>query len=181
MPARSGDDLRPAGDASGSWPGNAGGNPVPPASPTLPGRFLLLAIAAGALLSGGGNAAQAQIMVNGEADSTHVEVRDVPLREVLAALQAKFNLRYRSDDALEIRKTGIYNGPLQRVAARMLDGYDFAMKISPQGIDLLVLRQHQPDDKAIAAAIPARARGVAPSAPVMTAAEANRYERGQVR
>jgi hypothetical protein len=181
MPPRSDDDRRPAGDASGFRPGNTGGNPVPPSSPTLPGRFLLLAIVAGALLPGGGNAAQAQIMVNGQADSIRLEVRDVPLREVLAALQAKFNLRYRSDDALEIRKTGIYNGPLQRVAARMLDGYDFAMKISPQGIDLLVLRQHRPDDKPVAAAIPARAKGAAPSAPVMTAAEANRYERGQVR
>jgi hypothetical protein len=174
-----GHDLKPAGHAGGFLLGHRGGSSIASRAPTLPCRLLLPAIAAAVLLSGGGNAAHAQILVDGQPDSIHIEVRDVPLREVLAALQAKFNLRYRSDDALETRKTGVYNGPLPRVAARMLDGYDFAMKITPQGIDVLVLRQHQQDDKPAAAAMPARARPVAP--PVMTAVEANRYERGQVR
>jgi hypothetical protein len=37
----------------------------------------------------------------------------------------------------------VFDGPLQRVAARILDGYDFAMTITPQGIDVLVLRRYR--------------------------------------
>ena len=57
-----------------------------------------------ALLAGAGNPAQAQVRVDGRPDAVHIEARDVPLQEVLAALQSKFNLRYRTDDALETRK-----------------------------------------------------------------------------
>jgi hypothetical protein len=56
----------------------------------------------------------------------------------------------RSDDALETRKTGMFDGPLQRVAARILDGYVFAIKITPQSIDVLVLRQYRPGQAAVA-------------------------------
>ena len=132
-----------------------------------------LVLTSGALLAGGGNAAYSQVQVEGRPDAVHIEARDVTLREVFDALKGKFNLSYRSNDALETRKTGVFNGPLRHVTARILDGYDFVMKIAPQGIDVLVMRQHEPD-KAVAAATPARA-------PVMTAAEANRQERGHFR
>jgi hypothetical protein len=100
---------------------------------------------------------------------------------VLAALQAKFNLHYRTDDALDTRKTGIFDGSLQRVTARILDGYDFAMKVTPQGIDVLVLRQDLAGGKTVASAAPAMATPKGSPAPVMTAAQANRYEREHYR
>ena len=59
-----------------------------------------------------------------------------------------------ADDALETRKTGVFDGPLQRVAARILDGHDFAMTITPQGIDVLVLRQDRPGQTALQPAFP---------------------------
>ena len=123
----------------------------------------------------------AQVRVEGRPEAVHLEVRDVPLREVFDALKAKFNLRYRTGDALDTRVTGTFSGPLHRVAARILSGYDFAMKVTPQGIDVLVLRQYQADGKAMAAAEPARAASPGSPAPAMTTAAANRYERGQVR
>jgi hypothetical protein len=136
--------------------------------------------AAAALLLGT-NIAHAQVRVDGGPDAVHLEASDVSVRDVLAALQAKFNLRFRTDDALEMRKTGIFNGTLPRVAARILDGYDFAMKITPQGIDVLVLRQNQFDGKAVAAELPIRAAVKRSSAPAMSAAEANRHEREHFR
>jgi hypothetical protein len=154
---------------------------VPPRSPALRRRLLALAIAGGALFAGGSRAAYAQVRVDGRPDAVHLEAHDVSLQEVLAALQAKFNLRYRTDDALEMRKTGVFSGTLQRVAARVLDGYDFAMKITPQGIDVLVLRQSQLDGKPAAAEKPARITLKGSPAPIMTAAEANRYEREHFR
>jgi hypothetical protein len=65
--------------------------------------------------------------------------------------------------------------------ARILDGYDFAMKITPQGIDVLVLRQTRPGEAPVAPALPARATRNESPAPVMTALEASRYERGHAR
>ncbi len=149
--------------------------------PALLRRLLVFAITAAALLAGLGNAAQAQVSVDGRPDAVHIEARDATLREVFDALQTKFGLRYRTDDALETRKTGIFDGPLQRVTARMLDGYDFAMKVTPQGIDVLVLRQDQVGARAVASAAPVSAPSKGSPAPAMTAAQANRYEREHYR
>ena len=149
--------------------------------PALLPRLLVLAITPAALLAGSGNAAQAQVRVDGRPDTVHIEARDATLREVFDALATKFNLRYRTDDALETRKTGIFDGSLRRVTARILDGYDFAMKVTPQGIDVLVLRQNQVDSKLVASATPSPATQKGTPAPAMTAAQANRHEREHFR
>jgi hypothetical protein len=178
MQHHSNDNREPAGHASGFLRDCASGNGPPPRTRTLLRRFLALVLTSGALAAGGSNAAHSQVRVDGQPEAVHIEALDVPLREVFdALLQAKFNLRYRTGDGLDTRMTGTFNGPLRRVAARMLDGYDFAMKITPQGIDVLVLGQNKPDDKPGAAAAPARTMPEGSPAPVMTAAEANRCER----
>jgi hypothetical protein len=137
-------------------------------------RALVTAIAS-ALLLASGSVALAQVQVDGKPDAVHVEARDVPLQEVLSALHDKFNLQYRSDDALETRKTGVFDGPLPRVAARILEGYDFAMKITPEGIDVLVLRQDRPGKTAVAVASAMAVR------PPLTAAEVKHYASGHIR
>jgi hypothetical protein len=146
-------------------------------SPALPRRLVNPVLVSVALLAAGGGPAYAQVQVSGRTDAVRIEATDATLREVLDALRTNFNLRYRSDEALDTRMTGTFGGSLPRVAARVLDGYDFVIKITAQGVDVLVIRQSQPGAKAAAAPIPARAFKKSP-APVMTAAEANRYERG---
>jgi hypothetical protein len=175
------DDRKPAGDASGLLREHTEHDLMESRSPALLRRLLVLAITSAALLAGPGNAAQAQVSVDGRPDAVHIEARDATLREVFEALQTKFGLRYRTDDALETRKTGIFDGSLPRVTARILDGYDFAMKVTPQGIDVLVLRQNQVSGKAVASATPASLPPKGSPAPVMTAAQANRYEREHYR
>jgi hypothetical protein len=150
-------------------------------SPASLHRLLVFAFVSAASLAGPGSAARAQISVDGKPEAVHIQARDVTLREVFDALQRKFGLRFRTDDALEKRKTGIFDGPLPRVTAHMLDGYDFAMKVTPQGVDVLVLRQNQADGKAVASAAPVSAPAKGSPAPVMTAAQANRYEREHYR
>ena len=137
-------------------------------------KSLILTIASAMLLAGG-STAFAQVQVDGKPEAVHVEARDASLQEVLSALHDRFGLQYRSDDALETRKTGVFDGPLQRVAARILDGYDFAMKITPQGIDVLVLRQRQPGQAAVAVVSAMAVR------PPMTAAEVKHYASGHIR
>jgi hypothetical protein len=154
----------------------SGNHYAPLISRTATGILMALAIAGASAAAGG--AARAQVLVDGRPDAVHVEARNVPLREVLAALQAKFNLRFRANDALNTRKSGVFDGRLQRVAASLLDGHDFVMTITPQSIDILVLWQSL--DRPVAAM--RRSPGAARlPAPVMTAQEANRYERGQAR
>src|SRR6266700_7029190 len=99
--------------------------------------------------------AQVRVRVEGPPDAVHVEARDVPLRKVLDELQAKFNLRYRADDGLDTAVTGNFHGSLRRVVVRVLDGYDFVMKIGPEGIDVLVVRPNQLYDRAVSGAMPA--------------------------
>jgi len=136
-------------------------------------KSLISAIASAMLLASCG-AGLAQVRVDGKPETVHVEASDVTVQEILAALHDKFNLRYRSDDRLETRKTGVFDGPLQRVAGRILEGYDYAMKITPQGIDVLVLRQNQPGKAAVAAsAVAVR--------PPMTAAEVKHFASGHFR
>lgn len=135
---------------------------------------LISAIASAMLLAGGG-AGFAQMRVDGTPEKVHIEASDVTVQEIFAALHDKFNLHYRSDDRLETRKTGVFDGPLQRVAGRILEGYDLAMKINPQGIDVLVLRQNQPGKAAFAAASAVAVR------PPMTAAEIKHFANGHFR
>jgi hypothetical protein len=138
-------------------------------------RMPLIAAIASAMLLAGGGAALAQVQIDGRPEAVHLEARDAPLQEVLAALHDKFNLNFRSDDALETRKTGVFDGPLRRVTARMLDGYDFAMKVTPEGIDVLVLRQYRPGQTA---AVVVSAMAVRPP---LTPAEVKHYASGHIR
>jgi hypothetical protein len=181
MHRSSNNDRKPAGDASGFLREHTELDLMRYRSPALLRRLLVLAITSAALLAGPGNAARAQVSVDGRPDAVHIEARDATLREVFDALQTKFGLRYRTNDALDTRKTGIFEGPLQRVTARMLDGYDFAMKVTPQGIDVLVLRQDQVGARAVASATPVSSPSKGSPAPAMTAAQANRYEREHYR
>ena len=133
-------------------------------------RFAPLLVLA-MLLCGG--RASAQVQVEGNPETVHLEVNDASLEEVLAALHDKYHLSYRSNDALAVRKTGVFNGPLLRVAARVLEGYDYAMTIGPQGIDVLILRQ--------AGAPAAAATAAAAQRPPLMAAEANHSKPDRVR
>lgn len=118
--------------------------------------------------------AHAEVIVEGEPDAVHLEVHQSSLRQVLDAMQARFGLRYKTADALERPITGTFDGPLRRVAARLLDGYDFAMKVTPGGIDLLVLQQNRRGPMVAALQQPAQPARPRP----MTAQEANRRARG---
>jgi hypothetical protein len=117
----------------------------------------------------------AEVRVDGRREAVHLEVRDASLEEVLAALHDRFNLSYRSDDVLQAQTSGVFDGPLPRVAARLLAGYDYAMKVTPQGIEVLVLRPQQ-SGSAAAAVTP-----VSAVRPPLTAAERRHFEREHLR
>ena len=121
---------------------------------------------------------QAQVRMEGSQEALHLDVTDARLADVLNALKGKFNIRFRSNDALEGRITGRFSGPLRRVVARLLEGYDYVIAISPDGLDALILLQNSTAN-VVVPGTPVVTRPAA--APVMTAQEADRNKRARSR
>ena len=141
-------------------------------------RVLAASVLLFVLLDAGFVSARAEVRMEGSPEALRLDVTDTKLGDVLNTLKARFNLRYRANDALEGRITGSFHGPLQRVVARLLEGYDYVIAISPDGLDALILPQNA---TAVVAPRPPPSPRPAALPPVMTAQEANRYERARSR
>jgi hypothetical protein len=96
-------------------------------------------LTAGTLLLLLQGAASAETKVEGTPDALRIETSDSPIQEVLASLRDAFSLEYRTSVQLDQQISGTYQGSLQRVLARVLDGYDFILKNSSEKIELMVL------------------------------------------
>lgn len=119
-------------------------------------RLLTLTIFAGMLLASNMQAFCGELLIEGDESAVHLEVRDVPLGRLLDAMQAKFNMRYRTDGALDSSVTGTFDGQMRRVAARLLENYDFVMKLRPEGLDILILQRNLRDFTPASPVPPAR-------------------------
>ena len=108
---------------------------------------------------------RAEVSIEGGTDALRVETNRASLEDVLAALRARFNLRYHTSSALDGSITGIYQGPLERVTSRLLDGYDFIMKRSAENIEIFVLQRHAQDDRTIATSSNPEAVAATPGPP----------------
>ncbi len=91
-----------------------------------------------------------------------------------ASWGASFGLRYRSTAPLGRRITGTYEGSLQRVVASLLDGYDFVVKTSTEGVEVVVYRAAGPGEASPATKA---VQGTAPSAQKSSTAQTRREER----
>ena len=100
-----------------------------------------------------------------------VEARNAPVEEVMAALGTSFGLRYRSSVSTGRRITGTYEGSLQRVVTRLLDGYNFVMKTSPGGVEVMVYGVVKPGDA------PNAAQAVTPAKTPSAETKSRREER----
>jgi hypothetical protein len=81
----------------------------------------------------------AEVRITGNAEAVRVEAHDAPVEEVLSGLRASFSLQYRSIASLDRRVTGTYQGPLQRVVRRLLEGYDFVLKTENGTVEVVVI------------------------------------------
>jgi hypothetical protein len=97
------------------------------------------ALAAGTLLLLLQGDAWAETKVEGTVEALRIETADSPIQEVLASLRDAFKLEYRTSVQLDQSISGTYHGSLQRVLARLLDGYDFILKNSSEKVELVVL------------------------------------------
>jgi hypothetical protein len=83
---------------------------------------------------------RAEILLEGSAASVRLEVTQASVDEILAALGKGYNVRYRTAIALDRQLTGSYSGPLARVIARVLEGYDYVARVSPDAVDIPYIR-----------------------------------------
>ena len=98
-----------------------------------------LAVTASALLFSA-QAGRAEILVQGDATDVRLEATQAPVDEILVALGKTYNVRYRTTIALDRPITGTYSGPLSRVIARVLEGYDYVARVTSDGVDIPYIR-----------------------------------------
>ena len=79
---------------------------------------------------------RAELRIEGDEGALRVITDQAPIGDVLAALKAKFRLRYRAFDS-DRQVSGIISGTLHRVVVRLIDGHDFVVQRSAQGVEIL--------------------------------------------
>jgi hypothetical protein len=92
------------------------------------------ALATQALHAQGGSA----VRISGDATALQLDVHQATLADVLTAL-GQFNVRYRSQSALNGTIDGTYAGSLGHVLTRVLDGYNYAIKQSDSTREVIVI------------------------------------------
>jgi hypothetical protein len=97
------------------------------------------AIMLGVALATAPTAALSDAQVRGSPEAVTIEAKNTSVEEILTALSSAFDLHYRSSASLERRLTGNYQGSLQRVMKRVLDGYSYFARIGDGRIDLTVV------------------------------------------
>jgi hypothetical protein len=85
----------------------------------------------------------AQVRVQGAVDHVRLEAHDATIEEILAALRAQFDVRYHGT-ALNRRVTATYEGPLRKILARVLAGYDYVIEPKGDYIEVVVLSAGAP-------------------------------------
>jgi hypothetical protein len=94
------------------------------------------AVVALGLLCALAGTSRAELRIEGDEAALRVIADQAPIGDVLAALRAKFRLRYRSIDS-DRQVSGTISGTLHRVVVRLLDGHDFVVQRSPDGVEIL--------------------------------------------
>jgi hypothetical protein len=110
-------------------------SPIHWGSSTLTSRA---AIMLGVALAAAPTAALADAQVRGSPDAVTIEARNTSVEEILKALSA-FDVHYRSSANLQMQISGNYEGSLDRVMKRVLDGYSYFVKTTDGRIDVIVL------------------------------------------
>ena len=100
--------------------------------------MVLLAVAADAA------PAHAEVRVEGSASSVRIDARNATRADILAALAQRFDMRVRGavpDGRINVA----LDGPLRRVIARVLAGYNYVIGTRGGRLDVLVLDMASPN------------------------------------
>ena len=82
--------------------------------------------------------ARAEVHVAGDPTAVRVTTSHDAISDVLSALAASFNVRYRTAIPLDATANAIYSGSLRRVVSRLLDGYNYVIRTDSAAIEIIV-------------------------------------------
>ena len=98
-----------------------------------------LAAAALAIVLMAPAAAFASAQISGSQQAVSVDAQNTSIKEVLSALGQKFKLQLQSSANLDKPISGTYQGSLQHVVARLLEGYNFFIRTNQGALEVTVL------------------------------------------
>jgi hypothetical protein len=107
----------------------------------LPARFGAFFVGALVVLSS--PATNAETRLTGQVDAIRMEARDASIEDVLAALGATYGLRFSTQTPLGAHITGTFTGPLLKVVAQVLNGYDYVSKSTNGAVEVAVVGAQQ--------------------------------------
>src|SRR5262245_56451711 len=82
--------------------------------------------------------ARAEVLVEGTPAAMRVTADQAAIADVLAAVAASSNAKYRSAISLDAPAGPAYAGSFPRVIARLLDGYNYVIKRDGQTTEIVV-------------------------------------------
>jgi hypothetical protein len=88
--------------------------------------------------------------VSGTEAAVTVDAQNSSIKDVLVALGRQFNVHLQSTAALDKQISGTYEGPLRQVLARLLDGYNFIIRVRDGQLLVTVLGGSAPSKTAFA-------------------------------
>jgi hypothetical protein len=111
--------------------------------------------------------ALAGAQIEGHVDNVQLQAANATLKEVLDALPREFKVTYLLPPDIQGDVTGRYSGALNQVLARILDGYNYIVEITEDGMRIVVLEgstksAYRPSETAVMLKSPASAPQVAP-------------------
>ena len=85
------------------------------------------------------------VRVTGTAAKLQLELNDNTVDQALTELRSAFGVTCRCSISLDRRVTGLYQGNINRVLSRLLEGYNFVVKTSSSGnVELIVIDASAP-------------------------------------
>ena len=81
----------------------------------------------------------ADVRVKGDAGAVQVDATRSNVGEVLSALESAFRLRVKASVALDRHVGGRFTGPLAQVLPRLLDGYNYVIRMQATEIEVNIL------------------------------------------
>jgi hypothetical protein len=85
------------------------------------------------------SAGHADVRVTGDAGAVQVDATRSNVGEVLSALESAFRLRVKASVALDRQVGGRFSGPLAQVLPRLLDGYNYVIRMQATEIEVNIL------------------------------------------
>jgi hypothetical protein len=83
--------------------------------------------------------AHGEVRVEGNPAAVHITTSQDSIADVLTALRNSFNLQHRSAIKLDAVANSTYSGPIDRVIANLLNGFNYVVEKRQDRIDIIIL------------------------------------------